>query len=178
MSFKALALIAPAVSLALASSVWAQTGNETARRDCASDSYHQFDFWLGEWDFYYRGGPNAVGHSLIQVEEGGCLITEHSVGTNGSTYQNILFFNSNTNLWRQVWVGRGFIIDQLGGLTETGSMKMEGTISYQRSGSVYTFIGEWTPNADGSVSLQFEQYDAQVNAWVIWWTGRYVRSEN
>ncbi len=57
-------------------------------------------------------------------------------------------------------------------------MKLEGTITYLFNGTIFPFTGEWTPNEDGSVTQHFEQYNPDTEDWAVWFTGRYVRTEN
>ena len=54
-------------------------------------------------------------------------------------------------------------------------MKLEGEIAYQTGGTRAPFTGEWSLNADGSVTQHFEQYNPETDAWDDWFTGVYVR---
>lgn len=140
---------------------------------CSSDSFKQFDFWLGEWDVSTPDGTIA-GQNRITREENGCLILERWVSVSGGTGQSYNYYNPATEKWRQVWVGAGAMIDYEGGLTPTGSMKLEGTITYIGTAQTAPFTGEWTLNKDGSVTQHFEQYDAENDSWQVWFTGRYT----
>lgn len=173
-SLKSLILTA-AASFALAAPSIAQ--DDAPPPPCESEGYNQFDFWLGEWDVYGPNG-NLAGHNTIESAEGGCLITESWVNTTGGTGQSLNVYNPDTGLWRQVWVSAGSIIDYEGSLTETGSMKLEGTITYHANGASFPFTGEWTPIKDGSVTQHFEQFNPETEDWAVWFTGRYIRAEN
>ena len=94
---------------------------------------------------------------------------------NGTTGQSYNYYNPDTDKWRQVWVSVGAIIDYEGGLTEAGSMKLIGTITYHATGQSAPFTGEWTPNEDGTVTQHFEQYNADTDEWATWFTGIYTR---
>ncbi|MDJ0921311.1 MAG: hypothetical protein QNI84_09295 [Henriciella sp.] len=144
---------------------------------CDTPEYHQFDFWIGDWEVSSPDGA-AQGRNVITAEESGCLLVERWVSTAGNTGQSYNFYNPVTETWRQIWVSTGAIIDYEGGLTDTGSMKLEGTITYPGSGVTAPFTGEWTPNEDGSVTQHFEQYDAEKDAWAAWFTGIYRRAES
>lgn len=141
---------------------------------CDAEAFHQFDFWLGEWTVTTPTGQVA-GTNKISSEENGCLILEKWTSANGGTGQSYNFYNPVTDKWRQVWVSPSALIDYEGGLTETGSMRLEGTITYTASGQSADFTGEWTPNADGTVTQHFEQYDAAKDEWSPWFTGLYTR---
>lgn len=140
---------------------------------CEDDAFKQFDFWIGHWDVSTPDGTIA-GENNITREENGCLIVERWTSVSGGTGQSYNYYNPATEKWRQVWVGAGSMIDYEGGLTATGSMKLEGTITYIGTAQTAPFTGEWTRNEDGSVTQHFEQYDAETDAWNDWFTGRYT----
>lgn len=141
---------------------------------CASDTHHDFDFWIGEWDVFGPDGSKA-GENSITREEYGCLLVERWVNTSGITGQSYNFLDPATDKWRQVWVSAGAVIDYAGKLNETGSMRLEGQISYRNGSPPQGFRGEWTPNEDGSVTQHFEQQDAATGEWSDWFIGTYVR---
>src|SRR5215470_6278065 len=43
---------------------------------CIAPEYHQFDFWVGNWDVKVPGGT-VVGTNRITREYGGCVLQEH-----------------------------------------------------------------------------------------------------
>lgn len=141
---------------------------------CTGQAHHAFDFWIGEWNVFAQNGQKA-GENSISRAEYGCLILEHWTGSNSITGQSYNFLDPATGKWRQVWVSGGAVIDHTGGLTERGSMRLEGTIAYQAGGPALPFRGEWTPNADGSVTQHFEQGDPETGTWSDWFVGTYVR---
>ena len=121
---------------------------------------------------------NLAGENLITSEENGCLILERWRAADGGTGQSYNFYNPATEKWRQVWVSQGGMADYEGGLTESGSMKLEGTITYVATGLQAPFTGEWTLNEDGTVTQYFEQYDAATEQWNPWFSGLYTRKES
>lgn len=143
---------------------------------CSSDAHRAFDFWLGTWTVTDPAG-NVAGENTISSQERGCLLLEVWTSAGGGTGQSYNFLDPKTEKWRQVWVSTGAVIDYSGGLTATGSMKLEGEITYQGTGLTAPFTGEWTPNADGTVTQHFEQYDAENDTWNPWFTGLYTRKE-
>jgi len=160
-----------ALTLILASSLHGATQEDKPAGPCSSDAYHQFDFWIGDWEVTDGNGV-VQGRNIISREEYGCLLVERWTSAAGNTGQSYNFYSPDTQLWRQVWVSGGAVIDYTGGLTETGSMKLEGEI-INRNGTTAPFTGEWTLNEDGSVTQHFEQYDAEKDEWSDWFTGIY-----
>ncbi|WP_299950068.1 hypothetical protein [Hyphomonas sp. BRH_c22] len=148
--------------------------DQTPPPSCSSEAHHAFDFWLGAWEVTDTSG-NVAGDNVIAAEEGGCLLVERWTSASGGTGQSYNYLDPATGKWRQLWVSKGAVIDYSGGLTETGSMKLEGEIAYQSSGKTAPFTGEWTLNRDGSVTQHFEQYNADTDSWDDWFTGVYVR---
>lgn len=144
---------------------------------CQGEAYHEFDFWIGEWNVY-DGNGTLVGRNSIQPEEGGCVLVERWRNTGGGTGQSYNFFDPGVKMWRQLWISRGSVIDYAGGLTEAGAMLLEGEIRYHADGSVAPFTGEWTLNEDGSVTQHFRQQDPETGEWADWFVGRYVRQED
>lgn len=143
---------------------------------CESGAYHAFDFWVGDWEVFGTDGTKA-GNNHISRQEGGCLLLEEWVSVSGNTGQSYNYYDPEADEWRQVWVSQGAVIDYAGNLTETGSMKFEGTISY-RNDTSFPFTGEWTLLEDGSVRQHFEQYNPETDTWDLWFTGIYRRNRS
>ena len=40
---------------------------------CASPEYHQFDFWIGDWEVRGKNGQ-ILGHNHISKRHGGCVV--------------------------------------------------------------------------------------------------------
>lgn len=142
---------------------------------CEGEHYRDFDFWIGEWRVADLAGTYQ-GRNLITAEEGGCLLVERWTSAQGTTGQSYNYYNPGTDEWRQIWVSGSIVIDYTGGLTDTGSMKLVGAIT-TRDGVSAPFTGEWTVNADGTVTQHFEQQDTETGEWAVWFTGVYTREE-
>ncbi len=141
--------------------------------NCQSDPvYSQFDFWVGEWEVATPGGDHA-GHNSISKRDGGCLILEEWSSAGGGSGTSVNFYDPVAGLWRQIWISPGEIIDYSGGLNAEGEMVLEGSIT-PRGGDPAPFRGIWTPLEDGRVRQHFEQYDADEDAWITWFTGVYT----
>lgn len=160
--------------VAIANIALAQS-EDTPPPPCSTEPYHQFDFWLGDWEVIAEPNGTIAGFNSITREENGCLILERWESIGGGTGQSYNYYNPATQKWRQVWISQGAMIDYEGGLTESGSMKLLGTITYVATAQTAEFTGEWTPNDDGTVTQHFEQYDPEKDEWVVWFTGRYTR---
>lgn len=131
--------------------------------------FHQFDFWVGDWDVYSNDGKmtHFGTNSVTQIARD-CLVMEHWVSDGGSKGYSMNFFDAVTGKWRQVWVSNGNNIDYQGGLNDNGQMVLEGTIHYYLQDLSLPFRGTWTPNPDGTVIQYFEQFDPETETWKPW----------
>jgi hypothetical protein len=72
---------------------------------CDQAEFHQFDFWLGDWDVFSAAGGPQRGTSHIASEMGACVVWENwtsSVsGYFGKSYNT---YNVNLHRWEQYWV--------------------------------------------------------------------------
>ncbi len=145
---------------------------------CQDKVFHDFDFWVGEWEVTTAKGQVA-GTNSIQKEEYGCLLVERWTSASGVTGQSYNFVDLETGKWRQVWVSAGATIDYSGGLNEDGAMILEGTIGYPagQPGNGSKFKGAWTPNEDGTVTQHFQQHNAETGEWSDWFIGIYTRKD-
>jgi hypothetical protein len=146
------------------------------QKPCADPVFDDFDFWVGDWDVYGADGKLAGANSIVK-EEYGCLLVERWKNAGGITGQSYNFVDLVTGKWRQVWVSAGATIDYSGGLNDKGAMVLEGTIGYGvgKPGNGAKFRGTWTPNADGTVTQRFQQYDPSTDQWTDWFLGTYKR---
>lgn len=164
--------------LGAAAAMAAMTGAAFAQQSkpCTDPVFDDFDFWVGEWDVYGADGTLA-GTNSITKEEYGCLLVERWKSAGGITGQSYNFVDLATGQWRQVWVSAGATIDYSGGLNDKGAMVLEGVIGYPagQAGSGAQFRGTWTPNANGTVTQHFQQYDPAKDEWTDWFVGTYKR---
>lgn len=161
---------------AVAQNATAQPVAAAAKPPCSDPVFDDFDFWLGEWDVYGANGQLA-GTNSITKEEYGCLLVERWTNAGGITGQSYNFVDLVSGKWRQVWVSAGSTIDYEGGLDANGAMVLEGRIGYGagQPGNGAKFRGSWMPNADGTVTQRFQQYDEAKAEWTDWFTGTYKR---
>ena len=147
-----------------------------AKFACAGEEYRAFDFWVGTWAVRTPKGQLA-GNNRISIQENGCLVLEEWQGIRGGTGQSYNYYNPGDQQWHQLWISKDAIIRYAGGLTDTGVMRLEGTITYQADGRTAPFIGQWAKEKDGTVLQSFKEWDAKTEQWRDWFIGRYPRPE-
>lgn len=155
------------VLLLLAAPVAAQ--KPAAKPACSDSVYRQFDFWLGDWNVTMNG--NQAGTNNITLEEEGCLLHEHWVGSKGGTGQSFNFFDRTTGEWTQVWVD-----NQGGNLHLTGrfsgnQMQLTGTAPGPDGKPAQQRL-TFTRNADGSVRQLWES-SGDGKTWTVAFDGLY-----
>ncbi len=137
-------------------------------------SFHDFDFWIGEWDVHVANGTLA-GTNSIRAEERGCVLVERWRASSGGTGMSINYHDVPSGQWVQSWHAEGGTqINIRGGLTDEG-MLLVGEIHYVGNGTTAPFRGLWTPLPDGRVRQFFEQSNDGGETWTPWFEGFYSR---
>jgi tetratricopeptide (TPR) repeat protein len=65
--------------------------------------YRQFDFWVGNWDVYGKGGA-LVGHSHVDLILGKCVVSENWTDMTGGEGKSYNKYNAPLQRWEQYWV--------------------------------------------------------------------------
>ena len=74
---------------------------------CSAPEYHQFDFWIGDWDVLDKAG-DTLGTSHVESALGGCVLCETWHGIAGGEGQSFTSWNPGLHRWEQYWVdGQG-----------------------------------------------------------------------
>lgn len=124
---------------------------------CATAEYHQFDFWVGRWDVYNKGGK-LVAHSLIEPVYG-CGIRENWMPLNNQPGGSLSIYVPEEKRWEQFWID------------SQGSRAM---FTGGWNGSAMVISGKWSgplvrmtysKNADGSVRQFGEQSTDDGKTW-------------
>ena len=65
--------------------------------------FHQFDFWVGEWEAFNPQGQKA-GDSRIERIIKGCVILENWTGITGFEGKSFNHYDPKTKKWYQYWI--------------------------------------------------------------------------
>ncbi|WP_304075704.1 hypothetical protein [Maricaulis maris] len=152
-SFKSACLL---IGMGLLGYAGTASAQQAAPPVCGQDvaPYSDFDFVIGEWDFFAADGQQ-IGTQTYSRREAGCLVVEDWSTFDGGTGTGMTFVDPATGHWRQVWMSPRFHIDYSGGLDETGAMVLEGRLHSNADGSEMQVRGVWAPQEDGSVRQEF-----------------------
>ena len=137
-------------------------------------NFHEFDFWLGEWEVYKFGTDTLVGHSKIEsiIDSIGIRETYHSArgkywGTSLNKYNPLL------DTWEQFWVDNGGLTLHIQGGREDNKMVMKGKSNYPK-GEVIEKIS-WHHLKDGTVRQVWEKSKDGGKSWQKAFDGHYKR---
>lgn len=141
---------------------------------CADAVFHQFDFWVGDWDVTTPQGKPA-GRNRIQSILEGCAISEEWTGAGGTNGRSHSAWDARNKQWNQYWVADDAGVLYLSGSLRDGSMVLSGEQLDPASGKRSPQRVTWTPNADGSVRQLWESSADGGKTWTTVFEGIYRR---
>jgi len=126
---------------------WRATG-EAPKQSCTAPEYHQFDFWLGDWDAFDADNPaKPVARARITGILDGCALLEDYEDANGHHGQSFSIYDASRKVWHQSWVtNRGELL-VIEGHFQKGEMALSG--SDLKNGSERRVRGIWKSVAGG-----------------------------
>jgi hypothetical protein len=132
---------------------------------CSAPEYHQFDFWVGEWDVFDEGGSTKEAHATVTRVQNGCGLREQYRGVDGSGGESLSMYDPATSEWQQAWVSdRGQIVFIQGKL-EGNAMALSGTD--HSVGAQLLVRGVWKPEREG-VRETAERSSDGGRTWTRW----------
>lgn len=137
-----------------------------ANIECSAPTspYRDLDFLIGEWEFFTPDGKK-IADQVYSSRERGCLILEDWTTISGETGTGMNFVDPFTGKWRQVWMSPRFHLDYGGGMTESGTLILEGRM-YPNDGSGAAEIrGIYTRQSDGSITKEFLRRSEPDEEW-------------
>ncbi len=141
---------------------------------CSGEEYHQFDFWIGEWEVFDPKGKK-VGENKIEKILNGCVLKESWVSASPNRGHSFNIYDQTKKQWHQTWVDNGGNLLQLDGKIHQGSMILKGMTQGQ-NGQVLNRI-TWTPEEENKKKYVRQVWDISHDNGVTWQTifdGLYV----
>lgn len=123
--------------------------------NCCTPAYHQFDFWLGDWDVYNQKGEK-VGENRILSMQDSCIIQENwvSEGQTGTSYN---FYNQKDSTWNQTYIDNTGTVLELKGRLEHQKMVLKGPLIKSKKGDYNVFNRIiWAKDSAGNVSQKWD----------------------
>jgi hypothetical protein len=143
---------------------------------CARSNFHQFDFWIGDWEVFGAEGKK-VGENRITAVNKGCALAEHWTNSSGGEGRSYNAYDGITKRWYQFWTDdQGGTLYLAGGLRD-GSMVLQGVRPNLSDGKPQQQRITWTPNADGDGDVRqlWETSDDAGATWQTSFDGIYRR---
>ncbi len=114
---------------------------------CTAPEYHQFDFWIGDWDAFDVDNPTTrVARTKVDRILDGCVLREDYEGADGHEGQSFSIYDASRKVWHQSWVtNRGELL-VIEGTFQNGEMVLSG-VDHTKHALVR---GIWKP-VDGAV---------------------------
>jgi hypothetical protein len=96
---------------------------------CTAPEFHQFDFWVGEWDLSWSAQGNVpAGTATNRIEKilDGCVIQETFTTTGAPSFngRSVSTYVVQEKKWKQTWVDNQGIYLDLTGEFKDGEMRL------------------------------------------------------
>jgi len=150
----------------LVSSISVPAAQSATPAPCSAPEYHQFDFWLGDWDVFDIA-TNAK-DSRVRVTRilDGCVVHEDYQSVDGHKGESFSIYDASRKVWHQTWVtnrGRLLVIE---GRLEDGSIILRG-VDRTAAGEERHIRGTWKPVEGGVRETAFTSLDGG-KTWQPW----------
>jgi hypothetical protein len=140
---------------------------------CQASEFHQFDFWIGDWDVHDPQGQR-IGANRIESIENGCGVQENWTDRRGLTGRSINVYRATSRTWTQLWTSAWGGVLLLEGRYENDRMILSGD-AIGRDGTVERQRTTWSRTENGVRQLTERSRDGG-KMWTVAFDGRYVRA--
>lgn len=155
-------------------SLFAQPSTQNC--NCCTPEYHQFDFWLGEWEvFNLQGGK--VGENRVVSMQDSCVIQENwaSKGQTGTSYN---YYNQKDSSWNQTYIDNLGTVLQLKGGWENHQMVLKGLFTKSKKGDFYYYDRiVWAKDSSGNVTQKWDIVKENGEVLFVAFDGIYKRQK-
>jgi hypothetical protein len=134
-------------------------------RFCSAPAYHQFDFWIGDWDVFEEGGSVEEAHATVTRVQDGCGLRELYDGADGSSGESLSMYDPAIAGWQQTWVSNHGQIVVIHGNLQGQSMVLSGTDHGPASQRLVR--GVWKPEKNG-IRETAERSSDGGKTWTPW----------
>jgi hypothetical protein len=143
---------------------------------CSSAEYHQFDFWIGDWNVTSDEQP--AGTNSIHPIQNGCALQENWQGSGPGGISGTSFnsYDRATGRWHQTWVDSSGTLLRLDGGLVDDAMVLQGQRPARGGSGMALHRISWTPNSDGSVRQLWEASNDDGQSWTVLFDGLYINS--
>jgi len=94
---------------------------------CSSLEYHQFDFWIGDWDVFDVDQPEVKSaHVRVDPILDGCVLHEQYEDPAGAKGESFSIYDVTRGVWHQTWVTNHGRLLTIEGTFKEGEMVLSG----------------------------------------------------
>jgi ketosteroid isomerase-like protein len=130
---------------------------------CSAAGYHEFGFWIGNWDVFETDTQKKVAHARVDSILNGCVLREDYQQFDGHKGQSFNIYDAARNSWHQSWVtNRGESLE-IEGKFDGHSIVLTGE---DRAASRLV-RGTWTPDGEGVREIAVTSTDGG-KTWQPW----------
>ena len=148
---------------------------QTSNADCAccTETYNQFDFWIGDWVVFDTTGKEVGKNNIVKIQDN-CVMQESWVSKTmtGTSYN---YYNFVDSTWNQLWVDNQGSSLVLKGQLIDGKMVLKSELLKGQRVDLYYNKITWEKNADASVTQTWEILDPDGNLLALAFRGIYKR---
>jgi hypothetical protein len=141
---------------------------------CAAPEFHQFDFWIGDWEVQNPDGSKA-GHNRIEPILGGCALQENWTGAGGGSGKSFNMYDRRRKVWHQTWVDAQGNMLQLDGHFADKRMTLASGETPDSSGKTVINRIIWEQTAPNRVRQLWEMSRDGGKTWAVAFDGRYIK---
>ena len=138
--------------------------------------YHQFDFWLGNWDVYKFGTDTIAGKSRIEQIIDGVGIIENYITKGKYEGKSLNKYNPAKQRWEQYWIDNSGLTLFLTGGFVNGKMILSDEISGDSKQGINQIV--WEKLQNGNVRQTWNLSKNGGKTWTILFDGEYKKSNN
>jgi len=144
--------------------LWSQQAPKSP--SCSAPEYHQFDFWIGDWDAFDADKPGTL-EARLRVDRilDGCVLREDYQDVHGHKGQSFSEYDASRRMWHQTWVtNRGELL-LLDGEFRKDEMVLQGHDTHD--GKPREVRGIWKREDGGVRESAVESFD-DGKTWTPW----------
>jgi hypothetical protein len=139
---------------------------------CSAPEYHQFDFWLGDWDAFDVGPGDSSGHVKVESLLEGCVLREDYEGSDGHKGESFTIYDISRRVWHQTWVtNRGELLT-IEGNFKNGEMVLSG-VELTADGKRKLIRGTWKPEGQRVRETAVTSIDGG-KSWKLWFDLQFL----
>lgn len=170
-----LCIVGAQTSAAQSSNATQATAANASAASCSATEYHQFDYWVGDWDSYDSKGA-LQGHTRVEKILGGCALQEYYRGVEGNTGRSFTIYDNTRKVWNQTWISsRGTLLPFEGYLTGSRISLMGWHLGADGRPVLHRTV--WEPLPNGRVHQVWDYSSNGGQSWEIMDDGLLRRAD-